>query len=190
MTGKRSAVIAALALTATTMLAGCGSDADVENATSSIAATEQGAGEGTETDGEETAEENLVPPQEATDMVAISVDIARQITEYVNKTVPAGTSAQTTAALTEGGQSLVTEARKLSTEDAVVLTVAANQSDLNFPGEYEMAPIDGFLVVDVLFESEYSCTVSIPNVSTTPDTVELEFDAASAASTGAVRCGR
>lgn len=190
MTRKISPALAALGLAATLVLSGCGSDSGGDTATDTGTSGGQLAGDDTIANDGDPSGGADAPPPEAPDMVSISIGVAEQITNYVNTTLPGGTSAEVTAELVDAGPVLVTDARELSTADAVVLTIAANQSDLNFPGQYEMVPIDGFLVVDVLFESEYSCSVSIPNVATTPGTVKLEFDAATAATSGSVRCGR
>ena len=129
--------------------------------------------------------------EEANDMVDITTKIAQNVATYINATAPNASSEQVNAAIVKGAPDLFTKAVALSTDTAKVLTIAANQTDLNQPKPAsELPAITERFTVDVLFESDYSCSAVISNVSTVPGQVVIEFDAAQALSAGLVRCGR
>lgn len=180
------------------LLAACGGGsvdgADQNSASGQTSASgDSGTDSGTVDDGNTAPDESTetpVAPEEATDMVNITASIAELVANLVTAEAPNGSSADVVAALNGAGPGLVLDAQALSTDNAVVLTVAANQTDLNDPGKYQMAPIDSYLSIDVLFESEFSCTVAIPNMSTSTDTVTLEFSAEQAIASASIRCGQ
>lgn len=132
-----------------------------------------------------------IPREEVEAMVKTTALIGQEVADYVTTAAPNADSATVNQTLSAGSKELFTAAQTVAVAPAKILTFAVNFNDMQTPPDpAKMEEITESVAVDVLFSNDYVCTVSLPNVSTAPTLVQLQFTAESAIADGAVRCGK